>query len=169
MTEAQNKAIGTILSDFKKDHAMARLLEGDVGSGKTAVAATTAYAIITSDQRDKNLAILQIAYMAPTEILAKQHFESFIEYFTHLGINIGLITGKECRKFPSKVNPKSWTKISRAQLLKWVANGEIPILIGTHALISKSVKFKHLGLFNYRRTTPLRHIAKAKINTEKKV
>ena len=144
-TEAQDKAINQIMSDFRSGHAMARLLEGDVGSGKTAVAAATAYAIITSKPKGQTFGNLQVAYMAPTEILAKQHFESFIEYFTYLNINVGLITGKECRKFPSKVNPKTWTKISKPQLLKWVANGEIPILIGTHALISKSVKFKHLA------------------------
>ncbi len=144
-TEAQNKAIEQIMNDFRSGHAMSRLLEGDVGSGKTAVAATTAYAIVTSKPKGQNFGNLQVAYMAPTEILAKQHFESFIEYFTYLKINIGLITGKECRKFPSKLNPKKWTKISKPQLLKWVANGEIPILIGTHALISKSVKFKHLA------------------------
>jgi ATP-dependent DNA helicase RecG len=83
--------------------------------------------------------------MAPTEILAKQHFESFIEYFKHLPIQIGLITGSGCQKFPSKSNPDKPTPISRAQLLKWVKNGEIPILIGTHALIYKSVEFKHLA------------------------
>ncbi len=83
--------------------------------------------------------------MAPTEILAKQHFESFIKYFTYLGINVGLITGSGCKKFPSKVNPSGWTDISRTQLLKWVENGEIPILIGTHSLIQKTVKFKHLA------------------------
>ncbi len=145
MTEAQNKATENIMADFKVGHAMSRLLEGDVGSGKTAVAATTAYSVITTRPDNKTFGNLQVAYMAPTEILAKQHFESFIEYFTYLGISVGLITGKECRKFPSKVNPKSWTQISRTQLLKWVANGEIPILIGTHALIQKSVKFKHLA------------------------
>jgi len=144
-TDAQNKAIANIMSDFKKGHAMARLLEGDVGSGKTAVAAATAYSVITSRPKGQDFGNLQVAYMAPTEILAKQHFESFIQYFTYLNINIGLITGKECRKFPSKTNPKEWTKISRPQLLKWVANGEVPILIGTHALIQKSVKFKHLA------------------------
>jgi ATP-dependent DNA helicase RecG len=144
-TGAQHKAIEQIISDFKKGHAMARLLEGDVGSGKTAVAATTSYSIVTSRPKGQNFGNLQVAYMAPTEILAKQHFESFIQYFTHLGISVGLITGKECRKFPSKVNPKSWTQISRPQLLKWVANGEIPILIGTHSLVQKSVKFKHLA------------------------
>ncbi|MEZ4195412.1 MAG: helicase-related protein [Candidatus Paceibacterota bacterium] len=89
---------------------------------------------------------LQVAYMAPTEILAKQHFESFIEYFKHLPIQIGLITGSGCMKFPSKTNPEKPTPISRTQLLKWVKNGEIPILIGTHALIYKSVEFKHLAL-----------------------
>lgn len=144
-TEAQNNAIEQIMKDFQSGHAMSRLLEGDVGSGKTAVAATTAYSIATSKPKGQTFGNLQVAYMAPTEILAKQHFESFIEYFTYLKINIGLITGKECRKFPSKINPKQWTKISKTQLLKWVANGEIPILIGTHALIQKSVKFKHLA------------------------
>src|SRR5574343_476200 len=83
--------------------------------------------------------------MCKNEIIATKQIESFIEYFRHMPIQIGLITGSGCRKFPSKVNPGGWTDISRAQLLKWVANGEIPILIGTHALIQKSVKFKHLA------------------------
>lgn len=144
-TEAQSKAIESIMTDFRSGYAMSRLLEGDVGSGKTAVAAATAYSVITSRPKGQDFGRLQVAYMAPTEILAKQHFESFIQYFTYLGVNIGLITGKECRKFPSKTNPKEWTNISRTQLLKWVENGEIPILIGTHALIQKSVKFKHLA------------------------
>jgi ATP-dependent DNA helicase RecG len=144
-TEAQRKAIEAIMTDFRSGHAMSRLLEGDVGSGKTAVAASTAYSIITSKPKGQNFGNLQVAYMAPTEILAKQHFESFIQYFTYLNINIGLITGKECRKFPSKTNPKEWTHISKPQLLKWVENGEVPILIGTHALIQKNVKFKHLA------------------------
>ena len=83
--------------------------------------------------------------MAPTEILAQQHFDSFIEYFRDLPINIGLITGSGCKKFSSKSSPGNATNISRAQLLKWVANGEIAMLIGTHALIQKSVKFQHLA------------------------
>ena len=150
LTKAQDDAIKTILSDFAGNHAMSRLLEGDVGSGKTAVAATTAYAVATSRPPEglgKKLEFgnLQVAYMAPTEILAKQHFESFIEYFQHLPIQIGLITGSGCQKFPSKSNPDKPTNISKAQLLKWVANGEVPILIGTHALIYKSVEFKHLA------------------------
>jgi len=140
-TEAQMKAIEAIIRDFNEGHAMARLLEGDVGSGKTAVAAAATYAIVADRKRQ-----LQVAYMCPTEILATQHFESFINYFAYLGIQIGLITGNGCRKFPSKINPKGWTDISRAQLLKWVANGEIHVLIGTHALIQKSVKFKNLAL-----------------------
>ncbi|MFA5933837.1 MAG: ATP-dependent DNA helicase RecG [Candidatus Paceibacterota bacterium] len=147
-TDAQKKAIDQILEDFKKENPMSRLLEGDVGSGKTAVAATAAYSVIRSRPTNQSFGNLQVAYMAPTEILATQHFESFIQYFKHLNINIGLLTGSGCRKFPSKVasNANGWTPISRAQLLKWVSNGEIPILIGTHALIQKSVKFKHLAL-----------------------
>ncbi|HRY62479.1 MAG TPA: ATP-dependent DNA helicase RecG [Candidatus Paceibacterota bacterium] len=146
MTDAQNKAIKQIVEDLRADKPMARLLEGDVGSGKTAVAATAAYSIISTSPYGKDYGNLGVAYMAPTEILANQHFESFIKYFKHTGINVGLITGSGCKKFPSKINPEGWTDISRTQLLKWVANGEIPILVGTHALIQKSVKFKHLGL-----------------------
>ena len=151
-TNSQQKSIETILSDMTRNFPMSRLLEGDVGSGKTAIAATAAY--ITVNQRPfdfiknkfQTFGNLQVAYMAPTEILATQHFESFIEYFKHLPVNIGLITGSTCRKFPSKSNKDNWTDISRAQLLKWVASGEIPILIGTHALIQKKVKFKDLAL-----------------------
>lgn len=145
-TLAQNNAIKDILEDFKSGKPMSRLLEGDVGSGKTAVAATASYAVISTSPKDNRAARLQVAYMAPTEILASQHFESFIKYFTHMNISVGLITGSGCRKFPSKVNPNSWTDISRTQFLKWVANGEIPIVLGTHALIQKSVSFKRLGL-----------------------
>jgi len=151
-TAGQIKAVNTILEDMGKPHPMSRLLEGDVGSGKTAVAATAAYVTVNTRPfdfatgRSQTFGSLQTAYMAPTEILATQHFESFIKYFKHLPINIGLITGSGCRKFPSKINPDGWTDISRSQLLKWVAEGTMPILIGTHALIQKSVKFKNLAL-----------------------
>lgn len=145
-TSAQKKAISDILADFKKGQAMSRLLEGDVGSGKTAVAAVAVYATATTRPKGQDFGSLEVAYMAPTEILATQHFESFIKYFSYLNISIGLITGSGCRKFPSKINPLGWTDISRTQLLKWVANGEIPILIGTHALIQKTVNFKNLAL-----------------------
>lgn len=186
-TEAQIRAIETILADMKRSSAMSRLLEGDVGSGKTAVAASTAYAVMTSrpdnnsnlsksenvvsdnekaDSKSKKETLienekniiepeiiqqarrrgpLQIAYMCPTEILAIQHFESFIQYFSYMPVQIALITGSGCRKFPSKINPKGWTDISKAQLLKWVADGSISVLIGTHALIQKSVVFKNLA------------------------
>lgn len=151
LTDAQNRAIADVLADFKRGHAMSRLIEGDVGSGKTAVAATTAYAAIMTKPKGQDYGTLQVAYMAPTEILATQHFESFIEYFRHLPINIALITGSGCRKFPAKVSTirngerQDWTDISRTQLLKWVASGEISILIGTHALIQKTVSFKNLA------------------------
>jgi ATP-dependent DNA helicase RecG len=149
-TTAQTNAINTILNDMRSGRPMSRLLEGDVGSGKTAVAATAAYATVRTKPQEQNFGTLQVAYMAPTEILAKQHFESFIKYFNPPAgghpINIGLITGSGCYKFPSKINRGKATTISRSQLLKWVANGEIPILIGTHALIEKAVQFKHLAL-----------------------
>ncbi len=170
-TGAQVRAIETIIKDMRSNHAMSRLLEGDVGSGKTAVAAATAYAVMVSrpditkivadyiptldrsnakpllkpSQKVVRSTNLQIAYMCPTEILATQHFESFIQYFSYMPIQIGLITGSGCRKFPSKVNPKGWTDISKNQLLEWVRNGEIAVLIGTHALIQKTVNFKNLA------------------------
>jgi ATP-dependent DNA helicase RecG len=174
-TNAQIKAIETIVREMKDNKAMSRLLEGDVGSGKTAVAAATSYAVMVNKpnkeistlenktdstnplDRSNNKPLLkpsqklvrsqnlQIAYMCPTEILATQHFESFIQFFSYMPIQIGLITGSGCRKFPSKVNPKGWTDISKAQLLQWVENGEIAVLIGTHALIQKSVNFKNLA------------------------
>jgi ATP-dependent DNA helicase RecG len=146
LTVAQKNAIKQILSDIKSNKPMSRLLEGDVGSGKTAVATTIAYAVISTHPKGQSFGNLQVAYMAPTEILAKQHFQSFIEYFKHIPVHIGLITGSGCKKFPSKVNPSEVTNISRAQLLRWVANGEIPILIGTHSLIQKTVGFENLAL-----------------------
>ncbi len=146
LTSAQGRAIDTILSDFKKGAPMSRLLEGDVGSGKTAVAASAAFAIVSQRPEGQRSGALQVAYMAPTEILAKQHFESFIHLFSDHPMPIGLITGSGCYRFPSKIARDKATKISRAQLLKWVANGEIGIVIGTHALIQESVQFKHLAL-----------------------
>lgn len=149
-TAAQKRAIADILKDFGEPHPMARLLEGDVGSGKTLVAAASAYAVVNSRPPNRESGTLQVAYMAPTEILAGQHFQSFIEYFKDLPINIALMTGSGCKKFPSKVGARlpagrQATDISRAQLLKWVAGGEIAMLVGTHALIQKSVKFQHLA------------------------
>ena len=145
-TGAQRRTIADIITDLSHPYPMARLLEGDVGSGKTLVAAAASYAVVTSRPPNRNSGTLQVAYMAPTEILAQQHFESFIRYFQHLPINIALLTGSGCKKFPSKIHKGGATSISRSQLLKWVANGEIAMVIGTHALIQKSVQFKHLAL-----------------------
>ena len=145
-TDAQKRTLKQILDDLKKDSPMSRLLEGDVGSGKTAVAAAATYLVVHTHPEKKDFGHLQVAYMVPTEILARQHFESFITYFKNSPITVGLLTGTECRKFPSKIDPENHTHISRAQLLKWVGNGEIPILVGTHALIQDKVKFKHLAL-----------------------
>lgn len=145
-TAGQKKAIADILANFLEPYPMARLLEGDVGSGKTAVAAATAYAVVTSRPiPGKTFGNLQVAYMCPTEILAKQHFATFTSYFKNYPVQVGLITSSGCYKYPSKVHPDGATDISRTQLLKWVANGEVPILIGTHALIQKAVQFKHLA------------------------
>lgn len=140
LTASQKKAVGNIAADMQKDSPMSRLLEGDVGSGKTAVAIAASYLAISAGY--------QVAYMAPTEILAGQHFESFIEYFSKLKFTpkLGLITSSGGQKFPSKINRDESTKISKNQLLKWVGSGEIPILIGTHSLIQDSVKFKNLAL-----------------------
>jgi len=152
-TQAQDDTIKTILEDLKKDKPMSRLVEGDVGSGKTFVAATIAYAVIKNRPVGQNFGNLQVAYMAPTEVLATQLFENFTKYFEHTGISIALITSSGCRKFPSKsarfengAQIKTWTNIAKNQLLKWIKNGEIPIVIGTHSLISNSVEFEDLGL-----------------------
>src|SRR3989344_1021138 len=145
LTNAQQKTIDSIMGDLNNGHPMSRLLEGDVGSGKTAVAAALAYAIVTTPPPLRKYGSLQVAYMAPTEILAEQHFESFIENFAKYKLDIGLITGSGAKKFPSKVNNQKSTPISKNQLLKWVVEGKIPILIGTHSLIEKKVAFKNLA------------------------
>jgi ATP-dependent DNA helicase RecG len=156
-TNAQKRSMESVIADFEQSHPMRRLLEGDVGSGKTAVAAATAYMVATSRPpvkgaqgaaaiiKRRDAGFLQVAYMCPTEILAKQHFSTFVSYFKEHPIPIGLITGSECRKFPSKIRAEESTKISRAQFAKWVANGEIPIVIGTHALVYKSLEFQNLA------------------------
>jgi ATP-dependent DNA helicase RecG len=144
-TAAQNRAIETILADFEKSYPMMRLLEGDVGSGKTAVAAATAYLVATSLPTGRIAGTLQVAYLCPTEVLAKQHFSTFVSYFRDHPIPIGLITGSECRKFPSRVRYEESAKISKPAFKKMVANGEIPIVIGTHALIEKSLSFKYFA------------------------
>ncbi|MEI6352331.1 MAG: ATP-dependent DNA helicase RecG [Candidatus Nomurabacteria bacterium] len=147
LTGAQTRALKTLQEDLGKDEPMSRLLEGDVGSGKTLVAAAMAHLVTHNSNRDKDTRKrLQVAYMAPTEILATQHFESFIKFFEGSGIEIGLLTGKVCKKFPSKVNPKTSTDISKPQLKRMVENGDVSIVIGTHALIQKTLVFHDLAL-----------------------
>ncbi|MEK7604234.1 MAG: ATP-dependent DNA helicase RecG [Patescibacteria group bacterium] len=144
-TGAQLRAIDSIVADFEKSHPMLRLLEGDVGSGKTAVAAATAYLVATSLPKGRIAGTLQVAYLCPTEILAKQHFSTFVSYFRDHPIPIGLIMGSECRKFPSKVRYEESAKLSKPAFKKMVGNGEIPIVIGTHAIIEKSLSFKYFA------------------------
>lgn len=144
-TGAQTRAIKEILGDFRSQHAMSRLLEGDVGSGKTFVAAATAYAAVTTSPKGREFGHLQTAYMTPTEILARQQFASFVEYFAHLPVEIALITGSGCRKFPSKIDDTRATDISRNQLLKWIKEGVVSIVVGTHSLIQKEVQFDNLA------------------------
>ncbi len=158
LTDTQNRAIADILADFNRGAAMSRLLEGDVGSGKTAVAATTVYAVVSAtSQVSKNKTELapqtsgevqigdqQVAYMAPTEILAKQHFHTFVDYFRHLPIQIGLLIGSECMKFDGEVSDAKPIKMTKKQLSSEIKNGNISIVIGTHVLIYKSVEFNSL-------------------------
>lgn len=146
MTNGQKNAVDTILKDLGNSKGMSRLLEGDVGSGKTAIAAAVASSVVQTRPTGQKFGTLQVAYMAPTEVLAKQLFESFIQFMKPLGMQVGLIMGSGAYKFPSKVYGQTYTPISKPQLMKWVANGEIPILIGTHSLIQKKVSFKHLAL-----------------------
>jgi ATP-dependent DNA helicase RecG len=143
-TDAQCDAINSVLEDIARDEPMGRLLEGDVGSGKTFVAAVITHAILQN--KASNKMPLQIAYMAPTEILAKQHFESFVSYFKNTSIELGLLTSSGCLKFPSKADDNSPTSISRKQLVAWLQDGRVSIVVGTHALIQKNIEFAHLAL-----------------------
>lgn len=148
LTVAQFRVIESIRHDMARDTPMARLVEGDVGSGKTAIAALAAQLVVSHDADRTTLGegYNQVAYMAPTEILAVQLYESFIQFFRSQSVSIVLLTGSLCRKFPSKTDVHTWTTISKSQALKWIKNGEIAIVIGTHALIQKRVQFRNLGL-----------------------
>jgi len=144
-TEAQTRSIKEILRDFRGDTAMNRLLEGDVGAGKTFVAAATTYAAVTTPPKGREHGHLQTAYMAPTEILARQQFQDFVDYFAHLPIEMALITGSGCRKFPSKIDDTKATDISRSQLLKWIKEGVVSVVFGTHSLIQDDIQFDNLA------------------------
>ena len=137
LTDAQRKAAWQILKDLEKPRPMNRLLEGDVGSGKTVVAAL---AIINAVK-----AGYQAAFMAPTEILAKQHFKTVWDLLNKFKIDVGLLTGKS-DKFYSRKLKNQEIEISRKKLLEKARNGDIGLIIGTHALIQDKVKFGKLAL-----------------------
>jgi ATP-dependent DNA helicase RecG len=124
-TGAQKRAINEAADDMCLLRPMSRLIQGDVGSGKTLVAAACCWITWKSG--------CQSAFMAPTEILAKQHFQSLSELLNPLGMNIGLLTGSNTAK-------------QKAEIYDKLRNGEIDLIIGTHALISESVEFKNLVL-----------------------
>ncbi|MBC5635924.1 ATP-dependent DNA helicase RecG [Ornithinibacillus sp. BX22] len=124
LTNAQTKSLNQILSDMKSPYRMNRLLQGDVGSGKTAVAAIGLYATITATK--------QGALMVPTEILAEQHYQSLKEMFGELA-RVELLTGSVKGK-------------KRKEILADLQNHQVDILVGTHALIQDEVHFADLGL-----------------------
>ena len=134
MTGAQKKALNEIVADLGKEYPMNRLLQGDVGSGKTAVAGIAA--IIVAETH-------QVAIMAPTEILANQHYKTFLKLFHEFTGGIALLVGKEAKVF---YGPGLETKITKIKLTNEISAGRVKITIGTHALIQRSVKFHELGL-----------------------
>lgn len=125
LTAAQKRVTNEICRDLRSSRHMQRLLQGDVGSGKTVVAAIALYAAMTAG--------FQGALMVPTEILAQQHLESLLGLFDPLEVSIALLTGSTKAR-------------ERRAILAGLANGEIDIIIGTHALIQGDVEFSRLGL-----------------------
>ena len=125
LTGAQSRAVGEILEDFRRGIPMNRLVQGDVGSGKTMVAAAAAYCAARNSA--------QTALMAPTEILAEQHFASLSALFVPLGVSVALLTG-------------SMTGKQKKDVRERIAAGEVQVVIGTHALLSESTRFDNLGL-----------------------
>jgi ATP-dependent DNA helicase RecG len=135
LTISQKKSLWEILRDISKDHPMSRLLQGDVGSGKTIVVAIAA--LVAAKQG------FQAAIMAPTEILARQHYKTFRKFFGDFQNGIGLLISKETRGF---YGDELEAKLGKPTLLKEIENNKIKIIIGTHALLQKKVSFKNLGL-----------------------
>lgn len=125
-TNAQKRVVTECINDMKKNAVpMSRLVQGDVGSGKTAVAAALCYSIVKNG--------VQAAFMAPTEILAEQHYQSLKKLFESTGIRIEILTGSTRTK-------------ARRRILNELSVGMIDLIVGTHALISDNVEFKRLGL-----------------------
>lgn len=125
LTGAQKRAIFDCCKDMQKAGPMNRLLQGDVGSGKTAVAAGAAYFAYLNGY--------QSTLMAPTEILAKQHYDTLYKFLAPLGVNVALLTGSQ-------------TTAQKKQIRQLIADGQIDVAVGTQALIQKSTKFNSLGL-----------------------
>ncbi len=125
LTDAQKKAVSEILSDLCREVPMNRLLQGDVGSGKTAVAAAACWFSVKNG--------VQAALMAPTEILASQHYKTLSEFLEPFGVKVCLLTG-------------SVTAKKKAAMREKIASGEINVIVGTHAIIQKDVEYKALGL-----------------------
>ncbi|MBR4989702.1 MAG: ATP-dependent DNA helicase RecG [Oscillospiraceae bacterium] len=125
LTGAQQRAIAEILKDFRKGAPMNRLVQGDVGSGKTMVAAAAAYCAIRNGR--------QAALMAPTEILAEQHYQSLGRLLSPLGIRTELLTG-------------SMTVREKRLVRERIASGEVQLAVGTHALLSDATQFDNLGV-----------------------
>jgi len=136
MTISQKKSLLEILRDIEKKTPMNRLLQGDVGSGKTVVVALAAVAAAKAG--------FQTAFMAPTEILARQHYKTIKKLFGKKEISVALIVGGNKGKVFFGENLE--TEVQKNDLKKKIASGEVFIIIGTHALIQKDVKFKKLGL-----------------------
>ncbi|GGJ08117.1 ATP-dependent DNA helicase RecG [Alicyclobacillus cellulosilyticus] len=125
LTHAQVRACQEVLADLRRPSAMARLLQGDVGSGKTWVALFAAYAVWRAGS--------QTALMAPTEILAEQHAAEAKRRLTPLGMRVGLLTGSTPRK-------------ERLDVLRGLQSGQLHVVVGTHALLTEDVQFRDLGL-----------------------
>ncbi len=130
LTDDQKKSAWQIIQDIQQNKPMNRLLEGNVGSGKTIVAAMATYFAALSDY--------QTAFMAPTEILSRQHYEKIWPLLNKFNITTGLLTSSEAKI--------SGNKIPKKELLKKIAKGEIAVIIGTHSLIQKNICFKNLAL-----------------------
>ena len=124
LTNAQRRAAWQILQDLESDHPMNRLLQGDVGSGKTVVAGLVAAEVAKAG--------FQTAIMAPTEILAQQHAKTLDELLSPFGVSVALLTGHV-------------KGTARSQLLDNLANGNIDVVVGTHALIQEKVAYHKLG------------------------
>ena len=130
LTDDQKKSAWQIIQDLQKPLPMNRMLEGDVGSGKTVVATMAAYFVALNSY--------QTAFMAPTEILSRQHFEKISPLLKKFKIKSGLLTSSEAKISDGKTTKK--------ELIKKVAEGEILVIIGTHSLVQKNIKFKNLAL-----------------------